>query len=155
MSTSFLYHSSRIQGVKYRRTTYEPGRIIFDVEPKHHLLVCVKCSSDKIIRNGEQERTIRSLKMGRKTTFVRFFQPRLRCKSCGASRMMKIPFANKWSSYTKAVEREVIDLSRSMTLQDVSRYLGLDWRAVKEIQKKSGSTAKTVHAYPTSLNFAS
>jgi transposase len=51
--------------------------------------------------------------------------------------MMELPFTKKWASHTKAVEREVIDLSKAMTLQDVSHYLDLDWRTVKEIQKNN------------------
>ncbi len=50
--------------------------------------------------------------------------------------MMKLPFVKKWASYTRAVALEVLDLSRAMTLQDVANYLGLSWRAVKEIQKE-------------------
>jgi transposase len=89
MSTSFLYHSSSIQGVKYKATSYDGSKMIFDVEPKRQLFVCPQCKSDDVIKNGGQKRLIRNLKMGRKTTMIRIFQPRLRCKSCGTSRMME------------------------------------------------------------------
>ena len=74
--------------------------------------------------------------MGRKISFIRLFQPRLRCKDCGVSRAMRLPFVYKWKPYTKAVDREVWELSKAMTIQDVADYLGMDWRAVKEIQKE-------------------
>jgi transposase len=79
---------------------------------------------------------IRNLKVGHKITYISLFHNRLRCKSCGVSRMMSLPFVERWASYTRAVALEVIDLSKSMTLQDVANYLGLSWRAVKEIQKE-------------------
>lgn len=74
--------------------------------------------------------------MGHKNSMISIFQPRLRCKDCGVSRPMSLPFVGKWKNYTRALEREAWELSKSMTLQDVSHYLGLDWRAVKEIQKE-------------------
>jgi transposase len=136
MSTSFLYHSSKVQGVIYEKTIYEKDRIIFKVRPKDSLFVCPKCKSDQVVRNGGKERLIRNLKMGRKTTFVQVFQSRLRCRNCSASSMMLFPFVDKWKNYTRAVALEAWDLSKAMTLQDVADYLGMDWRAVKEIQKK-------------------
>lgn len=137
MSTSFLYHCSNIQGVKYISSSYQGNRVIFDVEPQVKLFRCSCCGSRKVIRNGGRQRKIRSLKVGHKVTYVRLFQPRLRCKSCGHSRMMKLPFVDPWTPYTRAVALEVIDLSKSMTLQDVANYLGLSWRAVKAIQKEA------------------
>ena len=49
--------------------------------------------------------------------------------------MMKLPFVKKNQSYTRAVGLEALDLSKAMTLQDVADYLGMDWRAIKDIQK--------------------
>lgn len=136
MSTSFLHHSSNIQGVKYVKTTYDSNHIIFRVEPKNELFICPTCHSEDVVRNGGSERLIRNLKVGRKITFISLYHPRLRCKSCGTSRMMKLPFVDKWKPYTRAVALEALDLSMAMTLKDVSDYLGMDWRAVKEIQKR-------------------
>lgn len=135
MSTSFLYHSSNIQGVTYQSTSYEENRIIFKVEPKPSLFVCPCCASKNVVRNGGRARLIRNLQFGRKVTYIQIFQPRLRCRACGAGKMMKLPFVDKWKPYTRAVSREALDLSKAMTLQDVADYMGLDWRAVKEIQK--------------------
>lgn len=52
---------------------------------------------------------------------------------------MRLPFSDKCATISKAAVAEVIDLSKAMTIQDVSHYLGLDWRAVKEIQKDAPS----------------
>ena len=136
MSTSFLYHSSKVQGVTYEKTIYEKDRIIFKVKPKDSLFVCPKCKSLHVVKNGGSERLIRNLKFGRKTTFLQVYQYRLRCKDCKSSCMMEFPFVEKWKSYTKAVALEAWDLSRAMTLKDVADYLGMDWRAVKDIQKE-------------------
>ena len=146
MSTSFLYHSSKVQGVIYEKTVYEKDRIIFKVRPKESLFVCPKCKSHNVVKNGGSERLIRNLKIGRKTTFIKIYQNRLRCKDCKSSSMMDFPFVDKWKSYTKAVALEAWDLSKAMTLKDVADYLGLDWRAIKEIQKEK---LKTKYSNPS------
>jgi len=135
MSTSFLYHCSNVQGVKHLSISYKGNQVIFRVEAQPQLYCCSCCGSKKVIKNGGRERMIRNLKVGHKIMYLSIFHPRLRCKSCGVSRMMRLPFADPWTPYTKAVALEVIDLSKAMTLQDVANYLGLSWRAVKAIQK--------------------
>ena len=149
MSTSFLYHSSKVQGVIYEKTIYEKDRIIFRVKPKESLFVCSKCESTHVVRNGGSERLIRNLKIGRKTTFIQIYQSRLRCKDCHSSCMMELPFVEKWKNYTRAVALEAWDLSRAMTLKDVADYLGMDWRAVKDIQKEK---LKTKYERPSLKN---
>ena len=136
MSTSFLYHVCSVQGVKHKATHFKGGEVIFEVEPKPELFVCSKCTSRNVVRNGGKERYIRSIKMGMKTSYIRIFCPRLRCKDCGLSRFMSLPFAGRWKPYTNALARQAWELSKAMTLKDVSNYLQMDWRTVKEIQKK-------------------
>lgn len=136
MSTSFLYHTSNVQGVIYQKTVYQKDKVIFEVSPKKCLFTCSKCKSENVVRNGGKDRLIRNLKMGRKTTFIKIFQYRLRCKDCSASCLMNLPFVAKWKTYTRAVALEAWDLSKAMTLKDVANYLGMNWRSVKEIQKK-------------------
>ena len=135
MSTSFLYHSSNVQGVKCLRTVYKGNKIIFHVEAQERLFRCEACRSSKVIKNGGKERLIRNLKIGHKVTYVSIFHYRLRCKCCGANRMMKLPFVKKWASYTRAVALKVLDLSRAMTLQDVAKYTGLSWRPLKKFRR--------------------
>ena len=38
--------------------------------------------------------------------------------------------------YIKAVERSVIDLRREMSIKATAEFFGLDWRAVKDIEKR-------------------
>jgi transposase len=51
-------------------------------------------------------------------------------------RQIKLSFADKGKTYTRAFERYVLDLSALMTIQDVANHLGVSWDTVKEIQKK-------------------
>jgi transposase len=47
-----------------------------------------------------------------------------------------VNFADPRRTYTKAFERYVLDLSRSMTILDVARHLGVSWDIIKDIQKR-------------------
>jgi transposase len=51
-------------------------------------------------------------------------------------RQVKIDFADPRRSYTKAFERYALELSRSMTILDVTRHLGVSWDIIKDIQKR-------------------
>jgi transposase len=51
-------------------------------------------------------------------------------------RKVKIDFADPRRSYTKAFERYALELSRSMTILDVTRHLGVSWDIIKDIQKR-------------------
>jgi transposase len=51
-------------------------------------------------------------------------------------RQVDVLFADARRSYTKRFERYALDLSRSMTISDVARHLGVSWDVIKEIQKR-------------------
>ena len=51
-------------------------------------------------------------------------------------RQVEISFADPRRTYTKAFERYALELSRSMTILDVARHLGVSWDVVKDIQKR-------------------
>jgi transposase len=55
---------------------------------------------------------------------------------CSLVRQVKISFADPRRSYTRAFERYALDLSKRMTIKDVSRHLGVSWDVIKEIQKR-------------------
>jgi transposase len=49
---------------------------------------------------------------------------------------VEITFADPRRTYTRAFERYALELSRSMTILDVARHLGVSWDVVKDIQKR-------------------
>ncbi|MBW2149772.1 MAG: transposase family protein [Deltaproteobacteria bacterium] len=56
---------------------------------------------------------------------------------CALVRQVNVGFANPRRSYTKAFERYALELPRRMTIQDVTRHLGVSWDVIKDIQKRS------------------
>lgn len=61
MSTSLLYHTSRLNGVNYKSTRYEEGAVIWVVELKHEICRCPKCSSYHHTFKESKRRIIRTV----------------------------------------------------------------------------------------------
>jgi transposase len=136
MSMSLLYHAFRIRGYKYSRTEYRNGQVIFTIDQEPETYRCSACGSTQVISRGEVDRCLRSLPIGNHATFVAFAIPRIECRSCGLVRQVDVSFADPRRSYTKAFERYVLELSRSMTIHDVARHLNVGWDLIKDIQKR-------------------
>jgi len=136
MSTSLLYHGFGIHGYDYLRTRYQGGAIIFTLRQKREELCCPECGSMKVIRRGQVRRRFRTLPIGRKTVWLVLAIQRVWCLMCGTLRQVKVGFAHRRRSYTRAFARYALELSRHMTIKDVARHLGVSWDVIKDIQKR-------------------
>lgn len=136
MSTSLLYHGYGIIGYKYIRTKFESGQIIFKIAHDYFSLCCPNCRSRKFTLKGKYTRLIRSLPIGSKPVFIEVPIQRILCHQCKTVRQVKIGFAEERRSYSKALERYALELSRHMTIQDVSKHLEVSWDLIKNIQKR-------------------
>src|SRR6516165_5722217 len=136
MSSSLLYHAFGIRGYEYVRTEYRGGAVIFTIDQERKTLRCAACGSREVQPRGRAERQFRSLPIGSRATFLVFPIPRVACQACGVIRQVEISFADPRRTYTKAFERYALELSRSMTILDVARHLGVSWDVIKDIQKR-------------------
>src|SRR6516165_5969052 len=136
MSTSLLYHAFGIRGYEYIRTEYRDGQVNFTIDQERKTLRCSVCGSRDVQPRGRVERQFRSLPIGSRATSLVFPIPRVACRVCGVIRQVEISFADLRRTYTKAFERYALELSRSMTILDVARHLGVSWDVVKDIQKR-------------------
>jgi transposase len=136
MSTSLLYHGFGLVGYKYIRTRYEKGTIIFKVRQDRFDICCPNCQSKRFVFRGKKLRQFRSIPIGSKQVFIEFEVPRIMCLACKVIRQAEIAFSKKRRTFTKAFERYVLELSRHMTILDISRHLKTSWGMIKDIQKK-------------------
>ena len=136
MSTSLLYHAFSIRGYDYVRTAYPGGQVVFTVRQDPKTFRCGACGSRDVRPRGQVQRRFRSLPIGGRATAVTLPIPRVACRACGVVRQVEVAFADPRRSYTKAFERYALELSRSMTILDVARHLGVSWDLVKDIQKR-------------------
>ena len=136
MSTSLLYHAFAIRGYEYVRTEYQGGSVIFTIQQAPKTYRCEACGSRDVRPRGRVVRRFRSLPVGSRPTVVVLSIPRVCCQACGVVRQVKLAFADPRRTYTKAFERYALELSRSMTILDVARHLGVSWDIIKDIQKR-------------------
>ena len=136
MSTSLLYHGFGLNLYKYVHTKYVAGSIIISIKPGWRLIRCPSCGKDKVIRRGEVQRKLRALPIGRKPVWLLLKVPRVECRLCGCLRQINLGIAEPRRWYTKAFERYVLELLRSMAIKDVSKLLGVGWDCVKDIYKR-------------------
>jgi transposase len=136
MSTSLLYHAFGVRGYSYGKTEYVEGNVTFTLEQPRESYRCPECGSDDLICRGASPRTFRTVPIGGKPVFLAFSVPRVECNVCGVVRQVKLGFADPRRSYTRSFGRYALELSRSMTIQDVARHLGVSWDVIKEIQKQ-------------------
>jgi transposase len=136
MSTSLLYHAFGIRGYQYTRTDYQGGQVIFSIHQEPQTCRCSACGSREVRHRGHVERRFRTVPIGGKTTIVALPIPRVECPNCGLVRQVAVPFADPRGTYTRAFERYALELSRSMTIRDVARHLGVGWDTIKEIVKR-------------------
>lgn len=137
MSTSLLYHGWGVRGYQEVAIRFEEGMIGFRVEQDPDTFRCPGCGSGEVMRSGQVCRRFRSLPIGGRAVWIELPVQRLWCPGCGKVRQAKVSFADERRGYTHAFERYALELSRHMTIRDVSVHLGVGWDTVKDIQKRN------------------
>lgn len=135
-TTSLLYHAFGMVGYRHVRSEYTGGSVRFRLED-NRVFRCTRCGSSDVIKRGTNLRRFRAVPIGRKPVFIEVPVQRVGCSVCGNVRQVETGFADKRRTYTRAFERFVLDLSKSMTIYDVARHLGVSWDTVKDIQKRN------------------
>ncbi|MBF0502727.1 MAG: ISL3 family transposase [Candidatus Riflebacteria bacterium] len=136
MSTSILYHGWGMIGYNYRTTRYEAGAMVFVVQPKGKIICCPECQRVDVTLRGTKTRQFRTLPIGRKRVFIETDMQRIWCPACDFVRQSPLNFADPKVTYTRQLERYILDLLGSMTIQDVAQHLQMSWDTIKEIQKR-------------------
>lgn len=132
MSTSILYHGFGLVNVKYLKTEFKDGAVIFWL--RNRLRCCARCDSFNVIQRGTRQRKIKTLPIGIKTVWLQVQVRRLYCLDChrlGYESNEKIAKPKK--HYSNRLARYACDLSRYMTIADIARHLGLHWNTVWEM----------------------
>lgn len=136
MNTSLLYHVFGLRDQMVIATDYKYGKVCVKVKTKEDKLRCSKCKSFRVIKSGTKERLFRTIPIGSREIFLLAVIQRLECKDCGLVRQEQLCFAEEKKSYTRSLERYILELSRIGTILDVSNHLKVSWDLVKEVQKR-------------------
>src|SRR5690625_486314 len=135
MSTSLLYHCYGLTEQQYLSTEYKENKVIFKVKTKKDKLRCSHCGNKRdLIKRGIRVRDFLAPPIGhKKKVVIRAQIQRLECRKCNKVAQEALCFAKQKKGYIKAFARYVNDLSRLMTIKDVSAITGASWDTVKRI----------------------
>ena len=145
MSTSLLYHTFNLKGVKYKSTKFKGNRIIFSAEMTDKLAVCPACKSKKVVYKGRKSRMLLLGKFNKKIIILKLIVHRIHCKSCEKIRWPHLPFAPGKKRYTNSFAILANELLRFGTIKSTAQFLGVSWDLVKSIHgEKLQKTYKNI-----------
>ena len=135
MSTSLLYHTSGISGFQHQSYKYEKQSVIQCICRK--TFCCDKCSSQRISMFFARKRRIHCGNIGRKLFFVEAEVHRIYCQNCKTLISEKLPYiSHPKSRISTSLERTIVELRSEMSISAIAEYFKLDWRTVKECEKR-------------------
>lgn len=122
-------------GFKPNLSVVSKQEIHVDLERTTTTGECPVCG--KKLRWVEQayQRCIRDSDVSGKQCFLHFLQYKIRCP-CGYRGIEQLDFVDKYSRYSDTFEEYVARLCGLMSIKEVSGLTGVNWKAVKQIDKK-------------------
>ena len=134
--TNILYHGFGIQGYQHVRTKIHGGAVFSGCDRRFLISAARYCghinsSAETVMRR------FRTVPIGSKPVWIELPVPRISVCLCNIVRQVKVKFALRRRSYTRAFERYALELSRHMTIKDVARHLGVSRDVIKDIQKRN------------------
>lgn len=122
------------RGFKYTKIKNRRNQVDIHLKRTRKTAICRNCGRRNPVRNESYTRTVRDLDLGPKKCYITFEETRLRCR-CGYRGYEEIMFTRPYAHCMKRYEEHVVHLTETMTISDVSRLTGLDWKTVKDIDK--------------------
>lgn len=110
--------------------------VVLSVLPDRRFVpICSSCGERVRSVHSESMRWVRDLKLGEHEVLLELTQRRLRCSTCAGTRTELHDFVDPYSRVTKRLARYIADLCRVLSVAEVARHLGLDWKLVKACDK--------------------
>ena len=139
MSNSLLYHSSGIRGFDHVSWNYSgKGKLTEVIRRSEGGFACPARGSRSVTATRVGSREILNGKISSDDWILEVETHRVRCHDCSAFRMESLPFlSSQRARVSKSFERTILELRREMSISAISNYFNVDWRTVKNIEKKS------------------
>lgn len=109
--------------------------VTFRCSLKKPLKKCAKCCSKNVRIKDTKVRRLRMVPLGMMKCFLEITIHKFKCKDCGASAWVNLPFAAGKFPLTKAFMYYVLALVKLGTIQAISIFVDLQWKTVKNIHK--------------------
>ncbi len=102
---------------------------------KRYQPVCHCCGQKACGVHSWAERTVRDLNMATARVWIRCQYRKLFCPQCQGIRVEDLQLFHPYLRVTTRLARYIYQLCQMMTVSEVSRHLGLNWKTVKDIDK--------------------
>ena len=114
----------------------EADLAVIDVVPDRRFRpICYRCGSTGRIQQREI-RSIRDLNFASAQVHLRCSYRKIVCRHCWRVVVEDLGFFDPYQRVTKRLARCIHELCKVMTVSDVARHFGLDWKTVKNIDKR-------------------
>lgn len=106
------------------------------VPDKRFRPICHICGRRADRVHSQERRWVRDLDFGPARVWIRCLYRKVICPNCQKTPIEELDLFDPYLRVTKRLARYIFGLSKIMTVQEVSRHLGLDWKTVKAIDQK-------------------
>ena len=98
--------------------------------------ICHLCTRPASRVHSQERRWVRDLDFGPARVWIRCQYRKIICPHCRRTLIEELDLFDPYLRVTKRLARYVFGLCKVMTIQEVSRHLGLDWKTVKAIDRQ-------------------
>ena len=128
----FPFRRVRISG---QNVATQADLAVVDVVPDRRFRpICYRCGMAGTIQQHEV-RSIRDLNFASARMHLRCSYRKIYCSQCGQVVVEDLGFFEPYQRVTKRLARAIGELCKVMTVSDVARHYGLDWKTVKNIDE--------------------
>ena len=126
----------RFAGFKFYESYIEEDSILVVLKRTSTTGKCPCCKKRCRYIHSRRQRQVRDLDVAGSKVFVEFTSFQLDC-DCGYNGYEELDFCEEYSRQTKRLEERVVILCQMMCIKDVAKEVRLDWKNVKNIDKKN------------------
>lgn len=98
--------------------------------------ICYECRTKAAATHQIAYRAVRDLNIGDTVIFLNIFYRKVLCTKCRCVKTEYFDFIEPYLRLTKRLARYIHELCRVMTVKEVAEHLDIDWKTVKEIDKR-------------------